>query len=165
MTQDIEPNCTGDVGVYPDPTTHDQLQPRSTADFINDVWVYRKAPVYALRPKEIEVLQSRTARGWLWRLVLGFLRYSRPTKFSVQIEAYDGTVGPANSGCAYNPDSERTMEHYLAVARKFTPELAKIKAPTYPGACDCTEFHQDKIRKPQKRTSKKTQKHKPRTTK
>ena len=165
MTDDIKHNHVGDVGVYPEPSTHNPLEPRSTADFINDVWNSRKAPVYALHPKEIEVLQSKTVRGWFWRLILSLVRYSRPNKFSIQPDAYDRTTGPANSGCSYNPESERTMEHYLVVASKFTPELAAIKKPGYPDTCDCTEFHQDKIRNPRKRTAKKTQKPKPRTTK
>jgi len=165
MTNDIEPNCAGDVGVYPDPSAHSPLEPRSTADFINDMWDSRKAPIYALRPKELEVLQSRTVRGWFWRLVLGLVRYSRPNKFSVHPDVYDCAAGLANWDCAHTPESERTMEHYLALASKFTPELAAIKTPTYPNACDCTEFHQDKIRNPRKRTVKKTPKRKPRTTK
>jgi hypothetical protein len=165
MTDDIKHDRAGDVGVYPDPSTYSPLEPRSTADFINDVWNSRKSPVYALHPKEIEVLQSRTVRGWFWRLILSLVRYSRPNKFSVQPDAYDCADGLVDGDYAHHPESERTMEHYLAVATKFTPELAAIKTPSYPDTCGCTEFHQDKIRNPQKRTAKKTQKPKPRTTK
>jgi hypothetical protein len=127
MNDNIEPNCAGDVGVYPDHSIDDPLEPRSTADFINDVWVSRQSPCYAIRPKEVEVLLSKTARGWFWRLILGLVRYSRPSKFSVQTEAYDGAPGLAENGVVHNPESERTMKHYLALASKFTPNLLKIK--------------------------------------
>jgi hypothetical protein len=165
MTNDIEPNCAGDVGVYPDPGAHSPLEPRSTADFINDVWNSRKAPIYGLHPKEVEILQSQTVRGWLWRLILGLMRYSRPNKFSIQTDTYDCAAEMANGKCAHRPESVRTMEHYLALAHKFTPELSSIKPRTYPNACGCTEFHSDTIRNPRKRTSKKTHKRKSHTPK
>jgi hypothetical protein len=120
MTDDIEPNCAGDVGAYPDPSAHNPLEPRSTADFINDVWESRKDPIYALRIKEIEVLQSGTVRGWVWRMALWLLRYSRPTSISVQADLEDTEPTRVFScGPPAELDNERTMKHYLKVARRW----------------------------------------------
>ena len=166
MTNDIEPNCAGDVGVHPDPSASLPLEPRSTADFINAVWDSRKAPVYALRTKELAILTSKTARGWFWRLVLRLLRYHRTPKWCVVDEADDCyTVAITTYAWGHPLSSEHTMEHYLALASKFTPELSAIKQSVYPGACDCTEFHQDRLQKPRKHTGKKTHKRKSRTPK
>jgi hypothetical protein len=148
----------------------DISEPRSTEEFINDVWMCRKAPVYALRPKEMEILQSKTFKGWLWRLAMRLLRYSRPTAISIQANL-EGTepVNVLAGDPTAVPESERTMEHYLTIASRW-PTLPEADVePSKPDGsvastlCDSSDFTPKPSRKPSKRRT--TKKRKPRKSK
>jgi hypothetical protein len=117
------------------------------------MWADRGSPVYALRPKELQIVASRTFKGFLWRFILWVCRYKG-----------HGAVSSLNklapdSPCAFGlgmPDplptdpsaTEMRMRHYLTVAEQFTPK----PPPDEVTGCDCTEFHQEK---PKKRTVRK----------
>ena len=148
----------------------DTSEPRSTEEFINDVWLCRKAPVYSLRPKEMEILQSKTLKGWLWRLAMRMLRYSRPTAISIQANM-EGTEPDPSSVLAGDPtvmpESERTMAHYLTIARKW-PTLPEADVtpptPTVENIAGSTRYDSTffSVKKPKKR---RPTKRKPRKTK
>jgi hypothetical protein len=133
----------------------DTDEPRSTQDFINHTWLCRHNPVYALRPTELTILQSKTMRGWLWRLVMKLFRYSRPSDITLQ--AYmDGPIPVEDiTPPVHAPESERTMEHYLTVAKKFTPELSPPLPPPDPNSCGCSCCHEIPPKKPKKKGRKK----------
>jgi len=166
MTDYIEPNLAGDIGVYPDPTSSGPTEPRLTADFINYMWACRRYPVYTLHPKEVEILQSNTFKGWLWRSTLKLLHYSRPA--GIRLEAW-GEPTVLTLGAGTTPESERTMKHYLTIARRWptTPESdvepAQPDNSTASTLCDSTHFTPDPPRKPSKRRP--TKKRKPRKSK
>ena len=145
-------------------------EPRSTQDFINHTWLCRHNPVYALRPTELTILRSKTMRGWLWRLVMRVFRYSHPP--NIILQAYlDSTIPVEDTTTCEptipvedtttceptTPESNCTMEHYLTVARKFTPELNPPLPPTNPNSCGCSCYHdtEKKQRKPKKKGRKK----------
>lgn len=149
----------------------DISKPRSTQDFINDVWMCRKQPVYALRPTELEILQSHTLKGWLWRFAMRLLRYSRPTDLSVQanLEGTSALPGTFAGDPSVVTESERSMEHYLTIAAKWPADPEKVMSAPVPDdsaastLCDSSDFTPRPYRKPAKRRT--TKKRKPRKNK
>lgn len=139
-------------------------KPRGTADFINDTWLHRNSPVYVLLPEEYTVLTSKTLKGWLWRLVVRLLR--RKSSSVDPLNAMDQEALAAYFDPTAPSESERTMEHYLTIASKWTtPSTPNAAADTTTcgATCDCTEFHSPPKRKPRKHPTKKPAKRSPRS--
>jgi hypothetical protein len=140
-------------------------EPRSTADFINDTWLHRNNPVYVLLPEEFQILQSKTLKGWFWRLMLKMIR--RKSSAAVNpLSAMDQEALSAFFDPTVPSESERTMAHYLAIASKWatpTTPPAEVDPSACATTCGCTEFHSPPPRKPRKRHTKKPTKKSPRS--